>query len=461
MRALGHYLRSRFALLPLLEAAVLVQSVVLAFELRLKTGDYWYAAGHGAAFAAVMLLVMTAFGLYDHHAEPFRLTIQRVFSAYVVTLALGAMIFYFLPDLAVGRGVFALASLFGLSGLLVVRYAANRAAMLQLPSSRILVVGDGPEAEGVVALLQVPHRGRAPRFSAVFPISGDEAASSAGTQAPGRRPDVQDLLGLIRLKRVSEIVVALRDRRDGREPLDALLACRLRGVRVLDLVTFYEREQGLIKLEHLRTSWLVYGTGFDQGRLRAFVKRAFDLAASSVLVVVTSPIMVLAALAIRLEDGGPVLFRQERVRVGGATFTMFKFRSMRKDAEKDGTPMWAGTSDQRVTRVGRIIRRLRIDELPQLINVLRAEMSFVGPRPERPFFVARLAKEIPYYELRHNVRPGITGWAQVRLQYGASVEDAKRKLEYDLYYVKNHSLFLDLMILFETIQVVLLGKGAR
>jgi sugar transferase (PEP-CTERM system associated) len=266
---------------------------------------------------------------------------------------------------------------------------------------------------------------------------------------------------VVRQRRISEIIVALRDRRGGQEPLAMLLACKLMGVRVLDLATFYERELALIRLEHLRSSWLIYGSGFDQSRMRAFIKRSFDLAASMVLVTITAPIMMLAAVAVRIESRGPILFRQERVCEGGRAFMMLKFRSMRQDAEEDGKPRWASTGDSRITKVGKVIRRLRIDELPQLLNVLKGDMSFVGPRPERPFFVAQLAAEIPYYELRHNVKPGITGWAQVRLQYGASVEDAKRKLEYDLYYVKNHSLFLDLMILFETVQVVMLGKGAR
>jgi len=459
MHALRHYFRVRFTMLPVLEALVLAQSVVVGFELG-AAGQHALAPGvaaipagvYGVAFAVLMLLAMTAFGLYDRQADPFRLTIRRVFSAYLVTLVLSAATFVLFPEVGIERGVFAVATVFALFGVVVIRYSAYRARNLHLPSARVLVVGSARSCEDVGRLLRHAGNGRAARLQGQVHVG---CPASEGEAAP------LDLPAIVRQRRISEIVVALDERRGGQEPLAQLLACRLMGVRVLDLQTFHEREQGLIKLEHLRTSWLIYGSGFDQSRLRAAVKRGFDVAAATTLVIAASPVMLLAALAIRSESTGPVLFRQERVRDGGAPFMMLKFRSMRQDAEKDGTPKWASVTDDRITRVGRIIRRLRIDELPQLLNVLKGDMSFVGPRPERPYFVARLCEKIPFYELRHNVRPGITGWAQVRMEYGASVEDAKAKLEYDLYYVKNHSLFLDLMILLETVQVVLLGKGAR
>jgi sugar transferase (PEP-CTERM system associated) len=240
-----------------------------------------------------------------------------------------------------------------------------------------------------------------------------------------------------------------------------LLACRTLGVRVTDLPRFFERMRGEVPIEALKASWLIYGDGFRQGLARRSVKRTFDLLASAVLLVVAAPVMALTAIAISLESGGPVIFRQERAGRGGRPFVLLKFRSMRADAEADGKPRWATREDDRVTAVGRFIRKLRIDELPQLFNVLKGEMSLVGPRPERPGFVEDLAREIPFYQVRHTVKPGITGWAQVRCEYGASVEDAKRKLQFDLYYVKNHSLVLDLLIAFETVRVVLSGKGAR
>jgi sugar transferase (PEP-CTERM system associated) len=261
--------------------------------------------------------------------------------------------------------------------------------------------------------------------------------------------------------RIDEIVVAVRDRRDGGLPLQDLLECKLKGVMVTELTTFFEREYQQIMLDSINPSWMVFGGGFNQGWIRSLVKRAFDLVASLVLVILTLPVMVITAICIILEDGMPVLYRQERVGQHGRVFSIFKFRSMRNDAERDGTPRWAATHDDRITRVGRIIRTLRIDELPQIINVLRGEMSFVGPRPERPFFVDKLEQQIPYYSTRHSVKPGITGWAQVRYAYGASIEDTVEKLQYDLYYVKNNGMFLDLMTMIATVEVVLWGKGAR
>jgi sugar transferase (PEP-CTERM system associated) len=269
------------------------------------------------------------------------------------------------------------------------------------------------------------------------------------------------LLSVVDKYRIDEIIIAVRERRGGGLPMSELLNCRLAGVRVTEASAFFERERGQVRLDSLNASWLIFGEGFNNRALRDAIKRAFDLFASGLLLLVTLPIMLVTALLIKLESKGPIFYRQERVGHGGSTFHVCKFRSMRTDAEQDGKPRWATAGDDRVTRVGRVIRKLRIDELPQILNVFSGDMSFVGPRPERPFFVDQLNKEIPYYAARHSIKPGITGWAQVRYPYGASLEDAVEKLQYDLYYVKNHSLFLDLMILIETIQVVTLGKGAR
>jgi sugar transferase (PEP-CTERM system associated) len=240
-----------------------------------------------------------------------------------------------------------------------------------------------------------------------------------------------------------------------------LLECKLKGVHVIELSSFFERERGQVQLESLNASWMVLSDGFQQGFLRDAGKRLFDLVASLSLLVLTLPLMLLAIVVIVLESGFPILYRQERVGLGGKIFTIYKFRSMVQNAEKDGAPQWAQAGDARVTRVGNFIRKVRIDELPQIFNVLRGDMSFVGPRPERPFFVDQLIEQVPYYAARHSVKPGITGWAQVRYPYGASLEDAIEKLQYDLYYVKNHTFFLDLLIMFQTAQVVLFGKGAR
>ncbi|MPN39430.1 UDP-N-acetylgalactosamine-undecaprenyl-phosphate N-acetylgalactosaminephosphotransferase [bioreactor metagenome] len=214
-------------------------------------------------------------------------------------------------------------------------------------------------------------------------------------------------------------------------------------------------------MDSLYAGWLIFGDGFQQGTLRTVVKRLFDIVCALILITLALPVMLIATLAIVIENGFPVLYRQERVGLNGRLFKVIKFRSMRNDAEKDGKPVWAKAKDDRVTKVGRIIRKIRVDELPQLFSVLKGDMSLVGPRPERPFFVDQLTKEIPFYAVRHSVKPGVTGWAQVRYHYGATVEDSAEKLQYDLYYVKNHSLFLDLLVLFETVGVVLTGKGAQ
>jgi len=229
---------------------------------------------------------------------------------------------------------------------------------------------------------------------------------------------------------------------------------------VVDIATHFEKTLGQIRLDSVSAGWLIFGDGFSQGLVRTMVKRIFDIVGALILLVLTLPIMVITGILILLESGGPMLYLQERVGQGGRLFNVIKFRSMRTDAEKDGKPRWASAKDDRITRVGKVIRKIRVDELPQLFSVLSGDMSLVGPRPERPYFVDKLTQEIPYYAVRQSVKPGVTGWAQVRYHYGASVEDSAEKLQYDLYYVKNHTLFLDLVVLFETVGVVVMAKGA-
>jgi sugar transferase (PEP-CTERM system associated) len=261
--------------------------------------------------------------------------------------------------------------------------------------------------------------------------------------------------------KVDEIVIARDDNRLGL-PLDELLDCRMSGLTIMNVMGFYEREQGIISLENIYPSWLVYCSGFAQGDLRSLAKRFFDVFASLLLLNVAWPFMLLTALAIVLENGfkGPVLYRQVRVGEKNQNFELLKFRSMKIDAEKNGA-QWALQNDNRITLVGRFIRKCRLDELPQIFNVLRGDMSFVGPRPERPEFVQGFNERIPYYRERHRVKPGITGWAQLCYPYGADEHDTIQKLQYDLYYVKNYSLFLDFSIMFNTVEVILWGKGAR
>jgi sugar transferase (PEP-CTERM system associated) len=291
-----------------------------------------------------------------------------------------------------------------------------------------------------------------------YPTTSSALLSVASDRVLSTTHSLEDTISRMR---VQEVIVAVHDQRGASLPVTQLLNCRVRGTLVTDLSGFFERVTGEVPVDSLKASWLIYGDGFRQGWSRRFMKRSFDMIASSVLLLISGPVMALAAVAIFLEGGRPVIYRQERVGLGGRPFSVLKFRSMCTDAERDGVPKWAASGDARITRVGRLIWRTRIDELPQIFNVLKGEMSFVGPRPERPFFVQQLSEQVPYYGVRHTVKPGLTGWAQVRYSYGASVEDSVRKLQYDLYYVKNHSVLLDLMILFRTFRVVLTGEGAR
>jgi len=456
IRLFNHYLSVRTLLLTLIEATVLFQSVLLGFQLRLSSHSDPLPVTEAAIFTSVMLLTMTALGLYQAQTEAFRSTVQRVVVAYGLALMLMSLVFYLVPAIYVGRGVFAITSVFALGGVLLVRLLFFRLTDFGLPRRRVLVLGNGPEAEEIIRFLHEGARGRSIRYAGMYPVIGERDSGAAA-----RRINHDQLLRTVRDLNVSEIVIAVRERRGGVLPLRQLLDCKLDGVRVMDLASFYEREKGLLKIDNVRASWLIFGQGFDQGATRDVVKRLFDVVVSLALLAAALPILLVAIIAIVVESGWPVFYRQERVGEGGKPFQIIKLRSMRQDAEKDGKPRWAGANDDRVTRVGRFIRMTRIDELPQLYNVLRGDMSFVGPRPERPYFVSQLIDEIPYYDVRHSVKPGVTGWSQVRYPYGASVEDALAKLQYDLYYVKNHSLFLDLLILVETAQVVLLGKGAR
>jgi sugar transferase (PEP-CTERM system associated) len=350
-----------------------------------------------------------------------------------------------------------MAILLALLGLLLVRHAIVLPLVGTLLPHRVLVLGTGPEARLVEASLAStdPLGMRLVGFYALEKMQ--ETAVSPG-RVIARGGSLEDT---VRQLGINEVIVAVRQQRGGILPLRALLDCRLNGVQVTDLARYFERVHGQVPIESLKVSWLIYGHGFRQSVLRGIIKRCFDIVASASLIVIAAPVVALAALLIAAEGGGSVIYRQERVGYRGRSFTVYKLRSMSQDAEKDGKARWAAPNDARVTRIGRFIRRTRIDELPQLYNVLKGEMSFVGPRPERPEFVAMLTEQIPFYAVRNSVKPGVTGWAQVRYSYGATVEQSVRKLEYDLYYVKNHTLLLDLVIMLETLRVVLLAEGAR
>jgi len=338
--------------------------------------------------------------------------------------------------------------------MVVVRIYAAHGGLGPVLVRRVMVLGTGAEAVAVEQSL----RGGDVNVVGFYPVSSNDAPQVPQSRILSGDPTLADIT---RKLRVDEIIVAVGERRGGGMPLNELLDCKLAGVRVLDLSSYFERALGQVRLDSLRASWLIFGDGFRQGIIRTFVKRLFDVIVATLLIILTLPVMLLSSMLILLETGFPVFYRQERVGQGGKLFRVTKFRSMRIDAEHDGTPRWAASNDDRVTGVGRVLRRYRIDELPQLFNVLKGEMSLVGPRPERPYFVDQLTREIPFYAARHSIKPGLTGWAQVRYHYGATLDDAAEKLQFDLYYVKNHSLFLDLVILFETVVVVITGEGAQ
>ena len=320
---------------------------------------------------------------------------------------------------------------------------------------RVVVLGAGPRAARLKTLAATP--------GAAFVVVGYVSMSETNRVIPEAiaRDAIYNLADHVVLLNASEVVLALEERRNAL-PLKDLLRIKTTGVHVNEISTFLERETGRVDLDSVNPSWLIFSDGFSSSRvLSSIVKRLFDIVASLVLMIVTLPLIAVTAIAVKLESRGPAFYRQRRVGLYNQGFDIVKLRSMRQDAEIAGQAVWAEKDDPRITRVGRIIRKLRIDELPQTWSVLKGEMSFVGPRPERPQFVDDLEQQLPYYAERHMVKPGITGWAQINYPYGASIEDSRQKLEYDLYYAKNYSPFLDLLILLQTIRVVIWPEGAR
>jgi sugar transferase (PEP-CTERM system associated) len=459
LKVFSHYFPSHTLQQILLDALLLFVAIVLAvtFQAHAEAVEWSVVVPSGLIFAFLMVALNSAMGLYRPAAQySHRAAIARVLLSVLVSLPVAYGVFRWLPWSGFDSGAMQASVLLMLGVVLSMRALVNRRQTSSLFAPRVLILGTGPDALAVQRALANPAQGGM-EIVGFYSGGGDDPVEVD----PRKVLAGSGLIEVVRKLRVNEVIVAVRERRGGVLPLRELLDCKLDGVRVLDLSSFFERVQGQVRVDSLRASWLIYGDGFRQSLGRALIKRCFDLFAATVLLLLSAPIMMITALLILFEDGGPVFYRQERVGLGGKTFKVTKFRSMRIDAEKDGKPRWASSNDDRATRVGRIIRKLRIDELPQLLNVLVGDMSLVGPRPERPYFVDQLAREIPFYGVRHCVKPGVTGWAQVRYQYGSSVDDAIQKLQYDLYYVKNHTLVLDTLVLFETVRVVLTGEGAH
>jgi len=427
-----------------------------------SSGDLGYArslegplAPRAALLGALIVTGIAATGLYDIQQ---RLRFAGVWVRLIVGIgfaAIGLAVIGLLLPVVHRRALWLFALIVASVLIAALRYCFPLLLNPELFRRRVLVYGAGRRASSLLELRRRSDQ-RGFRIVAFLPADGDTI------RLEDERVAAADLslVDLAEQLDVTEIVVAMDDRRQG-FPVRELLECKLSGINVVDLVPFLERETGRVKVELVHPGWIIFSEGFVHASKRRIVARVFDLIMSVGLLILTLPLMAAVCLAILLEDGRPLRFKQRRVGLMGKPFTLYKFRSMRKDAEADGGARWAQADDVRITRVGRIIRKFRFDELPQLVNVIRGDMSFVGPRPERPEFVAELAEKIPYYHERHYVKPGLTGWAQLSYPYGASEKDALEKLQYDLYYVKNRSLIFDLVILLQTAEVIVWRKGSR
>ncbi len=446
-------------LLLLCTAFYLVNAPMAATHLEIQPVPAQLAFG----IAALALVAMTAVGLYHH--EVFldgRLMAIKVGAAFLLVAPAVAAIGIVYSRAAAGDVHWASWALKA-SVAWVALVMVTRAVFLKLVNSAlfrrpVLVIGTGVRARRIAELVA---RGENHSFAvaAYVHAAGDLRLVMGSGLDLDRSDDDYALSRFAAQSGAREVVVATDERRG--MPVAQLLHCKIAGVNVVDYLTFWERATRKVELESLQPSWLIYSDGFRQGVVIDAAKRALDLAVSAILLAFVVPVLLAAFIAIKLDDRGPVFYRQERIGRFGRCFTLLKLRTMRADAEYDGTPQWARNGDPRVTRIGLLLRRFRVDELPQLINVLEGSMSFVGPRPERPYFVAEIAKSVPFYRERHSVKPGITGWAQVNFPYGASLDDARQKLGYDLYYVKNRTLFLDILILLQTVRVILFHEGAR
>ncbi len=454
-------LTGRAVTLIVFETCVIVAAVVFAAYVRLgeealsTVDDEW---PKWLLIAGVTQFCLYYADLYDTLVIADRRTLfEKAMYALGATSFILALIYFFFPDMIVGRGVFVLAALCMVVTVLGWRIAFEWANRHVAPRERLLLVGT---SKGAVDLARELYERADLGAQIVGFIDPDPTRLGAPVLNPGVVGSIEDIPTLVRAMSVDRVVVSLADAR-GTLPMDKLLEMRLDGIAFDHMATVYEEYTGKIALENLRPSWLIFSSGFRKGRLLLAGKRVLDIAVAAIGLLLGLPLLIICAIAVRLDSHGSVLYRQQRVGQQGRLFDLFKFRSMGQDAEAKTGAVWATVGDPRVTRIGRIMRRSRLDELPQLWNVLRGDMSIVGPRPERPEFVESLAKDIPFYGQRHTVKPGLTGWAQVSYSYAGSVDGTMEKLQYDLFYIKNLSLPLDLFIMFCTAKIVLLGKGAR
>jgi len=460
LRIFRHYIPTSIVWLIIAEFIVLYCSIYLGVELRFMDGYKQLIqpiAPKAFVFATAMCLSMTAMGLHTRNiVNDFSGMMIRILLSFCLGFIGNILIFYIYPQLYLGRGVFAFTMFFAFVGILITRTVYQKVDKHRMFRRRILVLGTGEKAKILEEMNDAAlKRGQEIVGYVSIDVNPPIVAAESILKVKTTLLDLAEQYG------IDEVVLAMDDRRQG-FPINGLLECKMRGIFVRDLVHFLERIRGHIELEVLHPSVMIFSSGFTKAVSPGGGKRLFDIMASLLLLIIAGPVIVLMLIIIWLSSFGrdPIFYRQERIGLSNHPFEVIKFRSMKVDAEKDGA-QFAKKKDSRVTLIGAFIRKTRIDELPQLLNVLRGDMSFVGPRPERPEFVLGFEQSIPHYALRHTVKPGITGWAQICYPYGETEEDTKNKLQFDLYYIKNFSLFLDMTILFQTIQVVLFGQGSR
>jgi sugar transferase (PEP-CTERM system associated) len=446
------------------DVVIMVAALMIAIILRQPEGIFHVPSLDGMhtfwRFAVIIVACVLSLYYYDLY-EPQTLTqhvkvVVRLIKALAVASAAMALIYYFFPIVSIGRSVAALAAPLLILSMLFARLAIEHSGGLMQRPERVLIVGtDETGIQLTREILKRPESG--------MKVVGflDEKNENIGKCLvnPCIIGGVANIKEIVEREQIDRVVLALAERRKTM-PTDALLRLKIAGLPIEDSHSCYERLIGRILLERLAPSWLILSNGFSKSEFLMAAKRFIDVVVALIGILLTWPIMLMVAIAIACESGAPLLFRQKRIGLHGKEFEILKFRSMRKDAEKAG-PAWATANDSRITPLGAFLRKYRLDELPQLLNVLRGHMSLVGPRPEQPHFCNLLSDEVPYFEQRHSVRPGITGWAQVKYQYGATVDESKIKLELDLFYIKHLSIFLDMAILFETAKVMVVGRGAQ
>jgi sugar transferase (PEP-CTERM system associated) len=443
------------------ETLLLVLCILCAYYLRLHqspfTANGQYVLPKAILIAVVFQIFLHLNDIYGFRKEratrEYTLRLLQALAMAIVTLC---VLYYAVPSLIIGRGIFGISIVLSIVFLIVWHSLLRFYLGMRAPHTNLLVLGTGNLArEAVREILRHPELG----IKVIGFVDDNPKLVGVSIVNPKVVGIYQDLPALVANHKVDRIIVGLQDRR-GKLPIKDLLHFKTKGVAIEDATTFYERVAGKIPIENLKPSWMVFNSGFGVSRRMLMEKRILSLLVSSVMLFLFSPVILLLMLVVKLSSKGPVFYRQERVGQDGRSFMLVKFRSMHENAEKGTGPVWSTDNDPRITRIGRIMRRTRLDELPQFYNVFRGDMSLVGPRPERPHFVQQLADTIPYYPLRHVVKPGITGWAQINFGYANSLEHTIEKLQYDLFYIKNMSWVLDTLILFETIKTVLVRKGS-